>query len=121
MSDLNKEYGPHEFVDTSDKCIHGCGCWLGLGDSGGPIGLGPSGKCPNNPKDGKRLAGDQDHRNVVEQLIYSLNLQIQETKTKFQKTEEELKIETQASAEICRKLVKAKEQIKKIREISCDV
>jgi len=39
---------PKDFF-TSD-CKHGCGCWMGSSRSGGPDGVDPFGKCPENPE-----------------------------------------------------------------------
>ena len=43
-------FGDHEFgdLDHTSNCVHGCGCWMGLTRSGGPVN--PFGQCPNNPR-----------------------------------------------------------------------
>ena len=44
--------GGHYYPDpdgTSD-CANGCGCWMEPYRSGGPDGVDPFGKCPNEPK-----------------------------------------------------------------------
>jgi len=41
--------GKLEDFFTSD-CEYNCGCWMGPSRSGGPNGIDPFGKCPNNPK-----------------------------------------------------------------------
>ena len=70
-----KEYGEHQYADhdgTSD-CKHGCGCWMGPTRSGGPTGLDPFGKCPNNPEDGKLLGRNADYDYVVTERIQDLS------------------------------------------------
>jgi len=71
----DKEYGPHEYPEaphrTSD-CKYGCGCSAGPTMSHGPLGLNPFGECPQNPKDGVLLGGDDDYRCVVERRIRHL-------------------------------------------------
>lgn len=71
---MDKEYGEHKYADhgrTSD-CEHGCECWMGPFNSGGPVGLNPFGECPNNPKDGERLGGERDYQLVVNRRIRNL-------------------------------------------------
>lgn len=68
-----KEYGAHNYGPTGmDQCRHGCGCWMGDCSSGGPLGLDPFGACPGNPTDGKKLGGEADYHQVVEQRINDL-------------------------------------------------
>jgi hypothetical protein len=71
----DKEYGKHKYSDgagTTSDCKYGCGCWMGPSRSGGPTGLDPFGKCPNNPKNTKRSEGITDYDNVVTQRIKEL-------------------------------------------------
>lgn len=68
-----KEYGGHNYGPSGmDECQHKCGCWMGSSNSGGPLGLDPFGVCPGNPKDGKKLGGQADYHQVVEQRISDL-------------------------------------------------
>ena len=55
-------FGPHDYADdgTSD-CGHGCGCWAGPCNSGGPVN--PLGPCPRNPKANNSITGG-DSRTV---------------------------------------------------------
>ena len=74
-----KEYGEHEYEKFDGRrvdCKHGCGCWAGGFSSGGPIGLDPFGTCPGNPKDGKRLGGNQDYEHVVKDRIATLTSRV---------------------------------------------
>jgi hypothetical protein len=86
--DIAKEYGPHKYPDpdsTSD-CKHGCGCWAGPNNSGGPLGLDPiSGECPNNPKNNIRLGGDGDYETVVERRIRNLERRAYDAETALKK------------------------------------
>ena len=49
-------YGKHLYTDRvgTSNCEYGCGCWMGNTRSGGPKGVDPLGKCPNNPLKPKR-------------------------------------------------------------------
>lgn len=46
-----EDFGNHEYAkhDGTSDCAHGCGCWAGPARSGGPVGVDPFGKCPDNP------------------------------------------------------------------------
>lgn len=73
MPHNDRAYGEHRYVDgrTSD-CAFSCGCWMGDSRSGGPVGIDPFGKCPNNPLNGKCLPERQDYDIVVTQRIEEL-------------------------------------------------
>ena len=45
--------GGHNYRESIDCRFH-CRCWMGKYRFGGPPGLDPYGKCPNNPKNSKR-------------------------------------------------------------------
>ena len=88
--DYTKEYGPHKYKDhdgTSD-CKHGCGCWAGPANSGGPVGLNPlNGECPGNPKDGNLIGGKSDYEIVVERRIRALESKLFKTRERADKAE----------------------------------
>jgi hypothetical protein len=97
--DYSKPYGEHEYKkDTTSDCVHGCGCWMGMAHSGGPIGLDPFGECPNNPTDGKRSSPSVDHEIVVERRmikykdeISTLQAENRELKKKLESVEPDKK------------------------------
>ncbi len=84
--DTSKEYGPHKYADqdgTSD-CEFRCGCWAGPTRSGSKLlGVSAFGECPNNPLDGTRLGGTQDHEVVVERRFRKLEKELYEAKEKL--------------------------------------
>lgn len=42
-------FGPHDYGDKNmGRCRHGCNCWMGNFNSGGPFN--PMGPCPKNPR-----------------------------------------------------------------------
>jgi len=119
-SGLQKEYGPHKYPGdgwTTHDCEHGCGCWAGPTNSGGPIGLVTiGGECPNNPKDGQRLGGSEDHRAVVNRALHWY-------RGRMNKAEEELKGVAPGARKLLaqltetrRALFRAEQQIEKARE-----
>ena len=62
------DFGKHDYATegTSD-CSFKCGCWMGPARSGGPAGIDPFGKCPNNPirnvhSFGDRLLNEDERR-----------------------------------------------------------
>ena len=83
-----KEYGGHQYADHdgTSVCKHGCRCWMGPARSGGPSGLDPFGKCPNNPKDGKSLGGSADYDYVVTERIQNLESQLSKAKEQLRAT-----------------------------------
>lgn len=85
-----KEYGEHKYPNDphhTSNCEHGCGCWAGSARSGGPLGLDPFGKCPNNPVDGKRREGNEDYHDVVEQRIRRLQSEAYSATQRAEKAE----------------------------------
>lgn len=90
--DLSKEYGPHKYPDASHiiaDCTHGCGCWMGIHSSSGPIGVdpSPSGECPANPADGNPVGGNADYKIVVARRIQKLESGLRSTKERAAKAE----------------------------------
>jgi len=53
-----KKFGPHQYDFDGDyhssMCDHGCGCWVGSSDNGGPVD--PTGPCPNNLIDNEEIS-----------------------------------------------------------------
>jgi len=87
--DYSREYGQHDYEsEGTSNCRHGCECWMGPARSGGPIGLDPFGECPNNPKDGKRLGGNNDHDIVVTRRIRALESRAYAGKQAIERLEE---------------------------------
>ena len=74
------KFGEHEYekdgTDQLKHCKFGCGCYVNSAESGGPAGLDPRGKCPNNIKRGKSLGEKKDCEYVVNQRIHSLESKI---------------------------------------------
>ncbi len=48
--DYDIHFGLHDYAkhDGTSDCKYGCRCWAGPSNSGGPAGIDPLGKCPNN-------------------------------------------------------------------------
>ena len=87
--DNSKEYGSHEYGDKgTSNCRYECKCWMGPARSGGPIGLDPFGECPNNPKNGERLGGNDDYEIVVTRRIRALESQSYAGKQAIERLEE---------------------------------
>ena len=84
-----KEYGGHKYSghDGRNDCAHGCGCWVGSFNSGGPLGLDPFGTCPNNPVDGVRREGNTDYYDVVESRIRDLESRLYQAEAFLKKVE----------------------------------
>jgi hypothetical protein len=75
--DYSKKYGGHKYVEEgTSSCGYGCGCWVGVARSGGPIGVDPFGECPHNPEDKVRIGGTADQEIVVTRRIRALELKV---------------------------------------------
>ncbi len=69
-----EDFGPHKYAnhDGTSNCEHDCGCWMGSARSGGPLGINPFDKCPNNPKNGVLQEEKKDYKDCVEGRIQEL-------------------------------------------------
>lgn len=101
-----KEYGGHKYTNHNgtSNCEHGCGCWMGPARSGGPTGLDPGGICPENPKDGKLLGGNDDYDHVVTERIQNLS-------SRLYKAESGLKRVSPSKAKLADELASAKAEL----------
>lgn len=101
----HKEYGEHEYdVGGTSNCKHGCGCWMGPSNSGGPTGLDPFGKCPKNPTDGQLLGGKADYDYVVTERIENLE-------SRCRKAEDRLEKVSPGEAKLAEELASVKEKL----------
>jgi hypothetical protein len=107
-----KEYGGHKYADhnRTSNCKHGCGCWMGPTRSGGPTGLDPFGKCPNNPKDRKPLGGKADYDYVVTERIEDL-------RSRLYKAEEQLKAVKPSKVKLAAELKSVRAELNKKKEL----
>jgi hypothetical protein len=108
-----KEYDGHYYADhdgTSD-CKHGCGCWMGPTNSGGPTGLDPFGKCPRNPKDGTFIGGSADYDYVVTERIRNLESKVYAAEGRLRDAEERLKKVKPSKAKLADELASMAEKL----------
>jgi hypothetical protein len=104
-----REYGPHKYAshDGTSDCEFGCGCWMGQTRSGGPLGLDPFGKCPNNPTGTPiegMVAGKKDYEYVVIERIKELEL-------RAHTAEEKLKRVTPTKKQLVKRIVEIEEEL----------
>jgi hypothetical protein len=105
----HKEFGGHHYPaapDATSDCSHGCGCWAGPARSGGPPGLDPFGKCPNNPVDGVRREGKDDYAQVV-------NDRIRDLESRLYRAEHKLKQVEPDKLELAERLEKAEAELRR--------
>jgi hypothetical protein len=58
---------------------------MGPARSGGPPGLDPGGKCPNNPTNNDPLSGSGDYDYVVNERIHDLKQRVHHAESEFEK------------------------------------
>ncbi|MEO6077946.1 MAG: hypothetical protein ABIP54_04120 [Candidatus Andersenbacteria bacterium] len=104
--DAKKQYGPHGYTEEGTcDCAHGCTCFLGASQSGGPVGVDPlNGECPGNPADGQFLGELRDYAAVVTRRIQSLERALSDARRRLEQVAPE-------ATELAEKLSKANARI----------
>ncbi len=116
----HKKYGEHKYRedDGMGECQFGCGCFMGSCHSGGPLGLDPFGKCPNNPIDGIRREGRIDYEDVVNQRIEEITLRATTAEGKLKQVDPGLLAITEECSRLRSEVFRLKNLLLEVKEVA---